>query len=113
MQRIDELKLELRKAILESEEYKEYKRLEAIIMRNPELKRNIDEFRRQNFELQNSPDVQDIFSTTNELNERYAFMRNQDSVNRYLTAEICLCRLVQDICRSVVDVVDMNLDFLQ
>ena len=112
MQRIDELKLELRKAILESEEYKEYKRLEAIIMRNPELKRNIDEFRRQNFELQNSSDVQDIFSATNELNERYAFMRNQDSVNRYLTAEICLCRRVQDICRSVVDVVDMNLDFL-
>ena len=49
MQRIEQLKLELSKAIKESPEYIEYKRLEAIIDKDPNLKRSIDEFRRQNF----------------------------------------------------------------
>ena len=48
MQRIEQLKLELSKAIKESPEYIEYKRLEAIIDKDPNLKRSIDEFRRQN-----------------------------------------------------------------
>ncbi len=47
MQRIEQLKLELSKAIKESPEYIEYKRLEAIIDKDPNLKRSIDEFRRQ------------------------------------------------------------------
>ena len=54
MQRIEQLKLELSKAIKESPEYIEYKRLEAIIDKDPNLKRSIDEFRRQNFDIQNS-----------------------------------------------------------
>ena len=47
MQKIEQLKLELSKAIKESPEYIEYKRLEAIIDKDPNLKRSIDEFRRQ------------------------------------------------------------------
>ena len=43
MQRIEQLKLELSKAIKESPEYIEYKRLEAIIDKDPNLKRSIDE----------------------------------------------------------------------
>jgi len=39
-------------------------------------------------------------------------MRNQNMVNRYLLAEVCLCRMVQDICRTVVDAIDFDLDFL-
>ena len=62
MQRIEQLKLELSKAIKESPEYIEYKRLEAIIDKDPNLKRSIDEFRRQNFDIQNSGKVDDIFA---------------------------------------------------
>ena len=66
MQRIEQLKLELSKAIKESPEYIEYKRLEAIIDKDPNLKRSIDEFRRQNFDIQNSGKV------------RYLWRRRQD-----------------------------------
>ena len=52
MGRIDELKAELIQAVLDSEEYREYKRLEAEVSKNADLKRAIDEFRRRNFEIQ-------------------------------------------------------------
>ena len=113
MQRIEQLKLELSKAIKESPEYIEYKRLEAIIDKDPNLKRSIDEFRRRNYEIQNSGQVEDIFAAQEELNNQYKDMRNQYMVNRYLLAEVCLCRMVQDICRAVVDSIDFDLDFLR
>ena len=106
MQRIEQLKLELSKAIKESPEYIEYKRLEAIIDKDPNLKR------RQNFDIQNSGKVDDIFAAQEDLNNRYADMRRQDMVNRYLLSEVCLCRMVQDICRTVVETIEFDVDFL-
>ena len=76
------------------------------------LKRSIDEFRRQNFDIQNSGKVDDIFAAQEDLNNRYADMRRQDMVNRYLLSEVCLCRMVQDICRTVVETIEFDVDFL-
>ena len=112
MQKINQLKAEIADTIKESTEYKEYKRLEAIVNMDPNLKRSIDEFRRKNYEIQNSGQVEDIFAAQEELNNQYKDMRNQYMVNRYLLAEVCLCRMVQDICRAVVDSIDFDLDFL-
>ena len=56
MRRIDELKKEIIHEILNSEEYREYRRMQNEIDRIPDLKRQIDEFRMKNFMLQNSPD---------------------------------------------------------
>ena len=53
MRRIDELKKEIIHEILNSEEYREYRRLQSEIDRTPDLKRQVDEFRMRNFELQN------------------------------------------------------------
>ena len=97
MQKINQLKAEIADTIKESTEYKEYKRLEAIVNMDPNLKRSIDEFRRRNYEIQNSGQVEDIFAAQEELNNQYKDMRNQYMVNRYLLAEVCLCRMVQDI----------------
>ena len=112
MQKIDQLKSDIAHTIKESAEYKEYKRLEAVVNMDPNLKRSIDEFRRRNYEIQNCGQVEDIFAAQEELSNKYKDMRNQNMVNRYLLAEVCLCRMVQDICRTVVDAIDFVLDFL-
>jgi hypothetical protein len=39
-------------------------------------------------------------------------MRNQGLAKSYFSAELCLCRLVQDVCVSLVDAVDFDVDFL-
>lgn len=113
MERIDELKEEIKEAILTSDEYKEYKKLDNYIKTKPDLKRAVDEFRRENFRLQYSDDVEDVLSATEDLNRRFEDVRQQTMVNRYLTAEMCLCRMVQDVCLSIVEAIDFDMDFLQ
>lgn len=111
MRRIDELKKEIIHEILNSEEYKEYRRLQAEMDRTPDLKRQVDEFRMKNFELQNSQDVPDMFAAMENLNNEYADMRNQDIVNRYLMTEITFCRFVMDIYKDIAEAIDIDLDF--
>ena len=77
MGRIDELKAELIQAVLDSEEYREYKRLEAEVSKNADLKRAIDEFRRRNFEIQYNDEIQEIDENISQLEAQYADMRNQ------------------------------------
>lgn len=112
MSRIEQLKRELTVALRESDEYKEYRELADYISRYPDLKRQVDELRRENFYYQTSDDIQDPISATEQLNERFADIRRQPMVNRYLSAEMCLCRMVQDICLAVVGAVDFDMDFL-
>ena len=112
MGRIDELKAELIQAVLDSEEYREYKRLEAEVSKNADLKRAIDEFRRRNFEIQYNDEIQEIDENISQLEAQYADMRNQGLAKSYFSAELCLCRPVQDVCVSLVDAVDFDVDFL-
>lgn len=113
MRKIDMLKEELRQAIRESDEYREYKEMEAVINRNPDLKRTVDEFRKSNFELQyREGSSSEFFEASEELNKRYEYIRYQECASRFLNAEMCLCRLVRDICFSVVDAIDFDMDFL-
>ena len=112
MRRIDELKKEIIHEILNSEEYREYRRLQSEIDRTPDLKRQVDEFRMKNFELQNSENVPDMFAAMENLNKEYADMRNQDIVNRYLNdRDYIFADLMRDIYKDIAEAVDMDLDF--
>ncbi len=112
MKNIDGIKNELRQAIIESAEYQEYKELQERLDKNPDLKRAVDDYRRRNFELQYNESVDDLFTATQNLSREYEDIKNQILVRKYLDAEICLCREIQDICMSVVEVVDFDMDFL-
>ena len=111
MERIDELKIQLIDAIKNSEEYREYHKYQDIINRTPDLKRQIDDYRRQNFYIQNSDEIEDVFIATEELNKRFADLRRQDLAVRYLNTEIAFCSFVRDICTSIADGIDFELDF--
>ena len=47
------------------------------------------------------------------MNKKYEYIRYQECASRFLNAEMCLCRLVRDICFSVADAIDFNMDFLK
>ncbi|MBQ4283263.1 MAG: YlbF family regulator [Lachnospira sp.] len=113
MNKIENLKLELTKAIRESQEYKEYREFSEVLSRQPDLKRAVDEFRKENFLYQNSHDIEDPLGASLALDARFADVRSQEVVNRYLMAEMGVCRLVRDVCMSVVEAVDFDMEFLQ
>ena len=112
MDRIESLKLEMMKAIRESQEYKEYRELSKELEKQPDVKRAVDEFRRENFLYQIASDIEDPLGRALELDERFKVTRGQEMVDRYLMAEIGVCRLVRELCLSVVDAIDFDMKFL-
>ena len=88
-------------AIRNTDAYLEYRRQLGRIKEQPELKKQIDDFRTRNFELQTSKDTNfdkiDQFTRENE-----AFHENP-LVSDFLAAELAFYRMIQEIGLNVTD----------
>lgn len=93
--------------------YQEYKRQEASLMKNPELFRRVEQFRADNFRLQNESVGEELFQVTEYLERESAELRKNPEVNAYLDAELALCKMIQKICRDLTDGIDMHVPNLQ
>ena len=80
-------------AILSSEEYRAYKRELEQVRQYPELKAQIDDFRKRNFEFQCSPDCD--FDKLDRFEKEYENFRENPMVSDFLAAELDFCRLMQ------------------
>lgn len=103
---MDEISMEIEKlldAVHRSDEYQEYQKQAAQLEADPELKARVMRFRGDNFRLQNHSDKDELFHIAEQLNQESASLRQNLKVNAYLDAELALCRLMQRICRTLVD----------
>jgi len=113
MREIDRLKCELAEAVKNSEEYENYLKCKGLLAGKPDIERTVDEMRRQNFEFQNSEGFDNSSEAIDEICHRYESVSAQDVANEFLNAETCLCRMIQDICKTIIEDIDFNLDFLK
>ena len=81
-------------AIKDSEEYKEYTREKEKVKQFPELKEQIDEYRRRNYMMQNSEDT--VFENIEEFEKEYADLWEKPLVADFLAAELAFCRMMQE-----------------
>lgn len=82
-------------AILSSEEYRQYDVQRNKVNQYPELKAQIDEYRKLNYELQNRKDY--AFDKIDAFEREYAVFRENPLVSDFLAAELALCRMMQNI----------------
>ncbi len=82
-------------AILNSQEYREYDTQRNRVKQYPELKAQIDEFRKRNFQLQTSDD--NAFDKIDQLEKEYSELIENPLVSGFLDAELAFCRKMQDI----------------
>lgn len=94
--------------IKRSEVYKEYKKQEMILDKDPELKARVDQFRARNFQMQNDSNKEDMFALAEQLSRESAELRKIPEVNAYLDAELALCKMMQKICRSLTEGIDIH-----
>lgn len=113
MREIDRLKFELAEAVRNSEEYTNYIYYKNLLAENPTLERSVNELRLQTFKFQNMEDTSDTFEEISEIRRRFEYVRTQDLANDFLNAELCLCRMVQNIYKAIIEDIDFDLDFLQ
>lgn len=95
-------------AIQKSEVYRNYKKQEEILEKNPELYARVQQFRADNFCLQNE-EKGNLLQAADHLAKESAELRRNPEVNAYLDAELALCRMMQQICKTLTDGIDIKI----
>lgn len=88
--------------------YKEYKKQEEVISKDPQLQMRVDQFRADNFRLQNEAGKDNLFHVAEQLCRESAELRRYPEVNAYLDAELALCKMMQTICRELISGIDVH-----
>ena len=95
-------------SIQKSDVYRTYKKQEAILEKNPELASRVQHFRSDNFRLQNDRIEKARLQDAEQLARESAELRRNPEVNAYLDAELALCRMMQQICKTLTDGIEIK-----
>lgn len=89
-----------------SDEYLDYIYERERVKQYPELKAQIDAYRRRNFEIQTSPDT--AYDVIERFENEYAQFRENPLVADFLAAELAFCRLMQMLSFKVTEELDFE-----
>mgnify|MGYP003516321548 FL=1 len=89
--------------IRQTKEHEEFRYQLDKINLQPELHRQIDEFRKENFELQNNTPEDQMLQRIEEFEEKYQIFRENPLVNDFLAAEAAFCRMMQEINLKITE----------
>ena len=92
--------------LLKSKEYQKYVEQRERVKQYPDLKKQIDEFRRRNFEMQNSEDL--VFEKIEFFEKEYEDFRDNPLVADFLEAELAFCRMMQRHYEEVMRAIDFE-----
>lgn len=97
---------ELIAAIKESTVYQNFQEAEQRVKSVPGLEEQIREFCWKNYEIQNSG-AEDLYERMEEFERDYREFRKNPIVSEYLERELRLCRMLQEINASIVNVAEL------
>lgn len=108
MSKLDNAVEDLITAIKDSNEYQAFLREKDRMNQFPELKKQIDEYRIRNYELQSMTNEEELFQQMEEFNHKYERFREDPLVSAFLEAEINFCRMMQEISMKITAVLDFD-----
>lgn len=95
--------------IIETKEYKDYKNALSALSAYPEVKAQIDELRRRNYEIQQSDmDPQRLMQEMDKLENEYESFRADPKVNNFLASELAFIKLMQYIYSAIMESVEFE-----
>ncbi len=99
------------KEICETDVYKTYVMQLERLKKNPELYKQVNDYRKLNFEMQNASQVDDLFDKMDYFEKEYKQFRENVIVDDFLKAELALCRMMQEINALLVD--GLNFEYFE
>ncbi len=108
---IENKAIELREAILNSEEYQNHQKYIQILREDPELYRRVNELRKITFILQNGNNHQEQRQRLEEAEAEFERLRQDGRVNDFLQHELDLCRLLQQVNGMIYNSIDLGVEF--
>lgn len=107
---IETCKRQLLEAIRDSEEYREFEKNKRKLASHPELRGQVDDFRKRIYLLQNSEESVDVMEEMSRMfRERSELYKNSLAAN-YLLSELSICRILQQVAMEVLTVTDIEID---
>lgn len=97
------------KAVKNTAVYKNYRIQLERIKKEPELYEQVNEFRRRNYEIQNTSGVDDLFDKIDAFEREYEKFRENPIVDDFLRAELALCRMMQEIDIMLTEELDFDM----
>ncbi len=88
--------------------YKEYQSSLEDLQRYPELKEITDAFRKENYLTYREIKSPVSFADVESLEEKRLELVKHPQIDRYLKAELALCRVLQDIQNSIVTAIEFD-----
>lgn len=106
MSKVDEALENLIAEIKASDKYIEYRRQLDLLKAQPELKAQVDDYRKRNFELQSSDNM--AFERLIDFQREFKDFRENPLVDSFLAAELDFCRMLQKINFHLTDSMDFE-----
>lgn len=103
---------ELTKSLRASREMREYELADAALRLSPEKVEKVDAFRKKNYHYQNLAGIEQA-SVQPELYRERDELRKDAVIDRYLNAELVLCRMLREISLEILTLADLRLDALE
>ena len=103
---------DLTNAIRTSEEYRTFEEAKRRLDTDSAKRKRTDQFRRRNFEFQNSEESMSAQAQVEMYHEREA-LRREPLIDEYLKAELVMCRLLRQISLGIMETVDLDLDSME
>ncbi len=103
---------ELKKAILESDEYQKYLSYKKELEKDEELYRKVNDFRGKNFDMQitgrsGNTELVSMFI------KEYMDVLADAKVNAFMNAELILCRKINQVQDILMENIELEIDFIQ
>ena len=111
MTELNEAMENLMEAVRHSDAFVRYQTIREKVHGFPELERQITEFRKKNYELQNSNGEVDLYEETDRMEREYREFRKNPMVQEYLSAENSLCKIVEQINWTLIKELDFEVGF--
>ena len=102
---------ELKTAVLDSEEYRNYDMHRRLLNETPELKARVNEFREANVLMQMEHNGENR-TEMQELADGYNDILTNSVAREFLNSELILCKMIQQLSAIILDDIELELDFL-
>lgn len=90
-------------AVMDTEEYREYDAVRNKLKQYPELKAQVDEYRKRNFMLQTDEDT--AFEKIDQFEREYEDFRENPLVEEFLAGELAFCRMLQTVNLRITEAI--------
>lgn len=77
--------------------YQEYLQQREALKKQPELYAQVNEYRQQNFDIQNESDGTELFDRMEAFEREHREFRENPIVDEFLRSELAFCRMMQEM----------------